>query len=155
MKSLFAALLLVVVSTQAHAYKSTEPEICKLQTDEGDNDKPQFTAQDIDVKKVKSLSAYYLKLVNAYLMDYGYTTKPASLKEIQELFTTGEESYNDLAIVIRTSVATGVTHIEVKSWPGDNPVGAFFDVNGKMIGHNDDDSISYFDAKGERVYCSF
>lgn len=154
MKSVFAALLLVV-STQAHAYKSSEPEICKLQSLVGDDQKSDFTEQNIDVQTVKSLSPFYLKLVNAYMMDYGYTTKPVSLKEIQELFTTGEESYNDLSIVIRKSVATGVTTIEVKSWPGDNPVGAFFDVTGKMIGHNDDDSISYLDAKGERVYCSW
>ena len=132
-------------------YQGAIPAFCAVISEDSDT---LFDTQEIDVVHAQSLSPFYLNLVNNYLVGYGYFKHSASLKEIQALFSKGgEEQYNDLYIFIRTFKKTGEAHIEVQSYPGDNPVGYVFDTKGALIGENGDDSYSFKTPQGDEYWC--
>ncbi|MDG0818201.1 hypothetical protein [Bdellovibrio svalbardensis] len=153
MKNILATLL-IVLSFNAASAATQEPEFCKKMVSyEGEVD-PFFNTVTIDIKKTRTLSPFYLKLVNEYLVGGGYLEKATSLKEIQATLKANEE-YNDFYLKIRTSKATGEVHIEVLSYPGDNPVGTIYSPKtGAVIGHNNDDSYSHI-VDGKEVYCEW
>ncbi len=153
MKFIFAALLTVFSVNVAFAANS-EPEFCKMMSSYSTGEEnPSFNTLTIDLLKVKTLSAFHLNLVNEYLVSSEYLKAPATLKEIQAHFKT-EEQFNDLYLKIRTSKENGESHIEVLSYPGDNAAGTVYDAKtGAVLGHNGDDSYSYFVGEKE-MYCS-
>jgi len=128
-------------------------ELCDLETDASDD---TFTEiRTIDIDKTKTLSPFLLKLANEHLIAQGYVKTEQTLPEIKALFgEKGEESFNDLYIVFFISKKTGQKYIQVKTWPGDNPMGLIFEADsGKLVGHNSDDSISLVTLSGGDVSC--
>lgn len=152
MKSVLVSLLMILSASASFA-ANHEPEFCKLGWDVEAQERSEkyFDVESIEVKNLKNISAFQLALVNNYLMTNEITSKALTLPEIKALFDKGgEEQFNELWIHIRTSKVSGEKHIEVMSYPGDNPVGTVFSVTGKVIGHNGDDSYSYITSAGEK-----
>jgi hypothetical protein len=88
------------------------------------------------------------------MMNEGYFNQAQSFAAIQALFADGgAEEYNDLYIYSRTSKKTGQVHFEVRTYPGDNPVGRIYSAAGELLGENGDGSYTFNTAQGP-VWCS-
>lgn len=135
---------------------SEQPAFCQLDPSVSENVDADalFDTETITVREVSELSAFNLALVNDYLIQQQMADHALSLAEIQALFSPeGEESSNDLYILTRRAKSNGEISIEVRSYPGDNPVGTIYDASGKHIGDNGDDSYSFIDASGASQWC--
>lgn len=155
MYKLFIASLLVV-SVQAKAKSQFEKyeELCELQTYEEElTEKNLEVIEQLDIKTITQLSADKLKMVNHHILEREYATAELSFSEIKELFVKGDERFNDLYISTIKSKRSGKVYINVESYPGDNAYGnIFLGQTGKLIGLNEDGSISIIDG-GRSVSC--
>lgn len=97
----------------------------------------------LDIKKISTLSATKLAMVNTHLVNEEYIQSPMTFAEIKALFSPeAEYGYDDLYIITLKSKATGRIYTYVRSYPGDNPYGLIFDSKThKAVAHNGDDSI--------------
>jgi hypothetical protein len=148
MKSLMLSLLVALTASFAQANTETVPEICYLQTSV--DSEAIFKIQTLDVKEINSLNAGLLKLVNQHLVKTGYIPKAASFEDIKALFSEdGEYQYDDLYILLMTSYRTGEKYIEIKTYPGDNPVTLVFNSQGRLYAESGDGDYVIFTVGGK------
>lgn len=148
-----SSLLIMMSAFNAHAQNlATVAEICPLAKESHDG---LYDVKVLDITKISFLDPFYLKLANAHAMERSYIKAPLSFADLKELFTNGEEEYNDLYIKIRTFKATGAKHIEVMSWPGDNPYSIIFDFNGKVIATSGDGDYTVHLENGTDFNCPY
>lgn len=152
MKLWIAPLLIALMSTlqaQAEILTPEAAEICQL---EQESQSGLYSIKILDLEKVDHLLPFYLNLANQHAIAQGYTVQALPFADLQALFVSGDEEYNDMYIKIRT-YKSGNRHIEVMSWPGDNPYSTIFDSNGNVIGESGDGSYSYVAADGKMTSC--
>lgn len=112
-----------------------------------------FTTESIAIADAAELSPFTLHLLNDYLHAMEFTDHDLTLAEIHALFGRGgEQDYNELHFLTFTSKTNGEVLFEALSYPGDNPVGRFYDSKGELIGYNDDDSLSVI-IQGQPRWC--
>ncbi|WII73192.1 hypothetical protein QJS83_04810 [Bdellovibrio sp. 22V] len=136
-------------SAIAFAEAPAHVELCALEIYE--EQEVQFTTKELfDIKTAKSISPFFLSLLNHY-----YGGEPKTFAEFKALYGEhGDESYNDLIIYELTSNTTGRVYLEVKSWPGDNPVGFVHDPKtGEVLASNGDDSYTLFYGNNQEFSC--
>ncbi|MNK08060.1 hypothetical protein D3C87_259840 [compost metagenome] len=151
MKSFFAAFaLLLAFNSYSQATQLEHVALCVIEEDEEDTSLVLQQVSLIDIKAAKNLSPFLLKLVNIHLVKEGYALKAMTFQEIKGLFR-GEAEYDDLYVITLKS-NTGKYYVHVKSWPGDNPYGLFFDMNGELVASMSDGTISLETSAGS-VYC--
>lgn len=126
-------------------------EICELESGEN-NSESLDVAHVFDIKKENKISSLYLKLINTY---FNEENKIYTFAELKNLFSKdGEEMFNDLYLYEITIKKTGEKYIEVRSWPGDNPVGVVFRLsNQEPVAYNSDGSYEIITHSGKK-YCS-
>lgn len=151
MKKVFAAFVLVLtLSPLAHATQYEDIALCDMEAEET-TQLQMIQELNIKSKKVTSLSPFLLDLVNKHLIAIQYTTEAMSFNEIKMAFTKGEEKHNDLYINTMKSFS-GKYYVEVKSYPGDNPYAHYFDAQGKLVGLQEDSTLSLI-VGNKTVYC--
>lgn len=145
MKKFIAAVFLVFSSQYSFAIPANI-EICSLEI------KPEIksnflTETVFDIKTAPSISEFHLNLINKYYAEKGLSY---SFEELKALFSDeGEESYNDLYIIEFASKKSGIVYLEVRTYPGDNPVGTVFDAaTGEKLAVNSDDSYTLLTENG-------
>jgi hypothetical protein len=152
MKSFVLSLILLLgnISYAAYLPAVQHSELCVFDAGDGipDLEEKWFEIKFIDVLKVKALSKFHLKLVNNYISGDDDFKGPMTLKEIQKKYRG-----SDLGIILLNSKKTDRRYIEVRAYPGDNPVGVIYDArDGKVLANNGDGSYSIVTDEGER-YC--
>lgn len=153
MKLWISPLLIALMSTlqaQAEILTPEAAEICQLQQEEQGG---IYTMKLLNLKEIDHLLPFYLQAANQHAIEQEYIEQALPFAQLQELFVKGEEEYNDLYIKIRTFNKTGHRHVEVMSWPGDNPYSTIFDFYGEVIGNSADGSYSYKAADGTMKSC--
>lgn len=138
MNKIVLFLSVLMMSKLALATAPANLELCALEIQE--EAEVQFREETIfNIKSAKSISAFHLSLINEYLKEEGNTYTFADLKKL--FGPKGEWRFNDLYILKFTSKTSGKTYLEVRAFPGDNPVGTVFDaITGKTVALNSDDS---------------
>jgi hypothetical protein len=152
MKLWIAPLLITLMSTlqaQAEILTPEAAEICQL---EQESQNGLYSVKILDLKKIDHLTPFYLNIANQHAIAQGYIPQALPFADLQALFVSGSEDYNDLYIKIRT-YKSGNRHIEVMTWPGDNPYSTIFDSNGNVIGESSDGGYAYVAADGKITYC--
>jgi len=147
MKHLFVAVSVIIASSWAHASVPQNAELCALEIYE--EAEALFTETTVfDIKKATSISPFYLSLVNKNFADSG--VQFATFADLKKAFSRGGDwQFDDLYILKRVSKKTGRTHLEVRSYPGDNPVGTVFHpVTGEILAVNSDDSYELINPEG-------
>ncbi|MEK2646435.1 hypothetical protein [Bdellovibrio sp. BCCA] len=151
-------LFLSVLMLSKFALATTTPahvELCALEIAE--EAEAQFTEETIfDIRKTKTISAFHLSLINNYIAGYNQEpNKNLTLADLQKMFgKDGEESFNDLYIVKYTSKTTGQVYLEVRTYPGDNPVGTVYNSKtGEILAQNSDDSYELTLPNGGTFSC--
>ncbi|WP_413574608.1 hypothetical protein ACLVWU_10295 [Bdellovibrio sp. HCB290] len=150
---ILAMTLIISQTTLAKADFSKSLELCAMQwSEDPDSYEKAFSESTIYVNKATSITAQELKMVNSHLLEQEYVSAPLnSLAEVQALFTTGEQQYNDLYLITMTSKSTGQVFSYVKSYPGDNPYGLVFNpATGELLAYNQDDNITL--VKGSETF---
>ena len=152
MKALFFGYLVLMGSYSHAGYLPAvdHSELCVFDAGDGDEnlEKKWFTINFVDVLKVKSLSKFHLELVNIYVGQDEKVKGPMTLKEIQNKYRG-----SDLGLILLKSKKSGRQYVEVRAYPGDNPVGLIFDAHsGDLVASNNDGTYSIVTAEGER-YC--
>jgi len=139
---------LLILSSAAHAKNKATiaPQhlvLCEIGMYEEDLKNPQLQQiNSLDINDLTSLPNKILDLVNQHLIEREYTPKALSFAEIKELFSTGDEAYNDLYIITYEAKHTGAKYLEVKTFPGDNPYSLIFNEQGKLVANTQDGSVS-------------
>jgi len=149
MKTILSLLILTVTSM---AFASQTPELCVLESEHQEEIDNQFQETFIDVEEVRSLNKGLVRHLNYHIQALGYSNKPLNLNQIKNLFTKGEQSFNDLYLKIFVSKITGQKLIEVVSFPGDNPYSHLFNGRGDLVGFSGDGSYAFLTG-GKPVYC--
>lgn len=149
-------LLLSLSLANSSLAKTAEPtiapiELCELESEEVGSISLEVV-HVFDIKDANEISPLYLKLINLY---YNEGNKIYTFPEIKKLFSKhGEEQFNDLYLYEITIKKTGEKFIEVRTWPGDNPVGVLFNVSNQVpVAYNGDGSYEIITQSGNK-YCS-
>ncbi len=153
MKLWIAPLLIILMSTlqaQAEILTPEAAEICQL---EQESQNGLYSVKILDLKKIDHLLPFYLNIANRHAIEQGYISQALPFEDLKALFVSGDEEYNDMYIKIRTFHKTGNRHIEVMTWPGDNPYSTIFDFYGKVIGDSSDGGYAYAGADGKMKTC--
>ncbi|WP_413581658.1 hypothetical protein [Bdellovibrio sp. HCB288] len=140
----FALSFMISANAFAGSDFSKTMELCALQSSSDDEVYHQaFSETSLYINKAKAVSAVQLKLINQHLLEQEYVTAPLkNLAEVQALFTTGDQQYNDLYLITMTSKTSGTVYHEVKSYPGDNPYSLVFSAKGQLVAMNRDQNIT-------------
>lgn len=154
---------LLLLSSAAQAKTTIAPQhlvLCEIGMYEEDLKNPQLQeVSSLDINDLTSLPGKILALVNQHLIEREYTAKDLSFAEIKELFTTGEEAYNDLYIITYQAKHTGAKYLEVKTFPGDNPYSLIFNEQGKLVANTQDGSVSLKvgpgNSQADYFYCPY
>lgn len=126
-------------------------ELCELESRENSSESLEVV-HIFDIKQENEISSFHLKLINLYFSE---ENKIFTFAELKNLFSKdGEEMFNDLYLYEITIKKTGEKYIEVRSWPGDNPVGIVFRLsNQEPVAYNGDGSYEIITHSGKK-YCS-
>lgn len=144
MKHIFAIAVLSIFTVSAHAALPNVPQaaLCELSAD------PETIVQsnleqtnEIDVRKVTTISPVYLSYINQYLQWREYTTTDLDLAGIQATFDK-ETPFDELYVISYKVKSSGATFTQILSYPGDNAYSYFFDVAGNLVANSQDGWIT-------------
>lgn len=152
MKTLLSIALILASTTSAVA-ATKEPanlELCTLELYERSEE--LFIVEEIfDIKKAASATNFQIEMLNAHMNYISFEEpKDFTFEEIKDVF---QKSFDDLYILKLTSRKTGKVYLETKSYPGDNPYGLVFDLQGNVIAQNGDDSYTLIGKDGSEFSC--
>ncbi len=152
MKKIFVTLLMLTCMAEAKAKRQVtveHAEICVFNNFDDDAEEviaAHFKETQFNLKKAKTIDPLVLGMVNHYLSSDEDFKGPYTLKQIQKM-------YDELYVIVFDSKKTGRRYIEVRAYPGDNPVGVFYDAEtGERLANNEDSSYYLVTPEGE-IYC--